>query len=158
VNEPDGPDRFFADYPDGLLVTIVRDPRQWLASYLRHMDDENSDGSVNLWMLSAEASLRAYETRPDRVVVLLFEDLVHKTEAVMRMLCDRMTLEFRAELLEPTFNGMPVPSDSSHKPSLGIDHQVTERHHEALEPEQLEQVTKTAMPKFEEIRDRFRVR
>ena len=87
--------------------------------------------------------------------MLLFEDLVHRTESVMRMLCERMGLPFSEVLLEPTYNSMPVPSDSSHVPATGIDRSVTERYRETLRPEQLEIVTYKAMPRFQEIRDRF---
>jgi hypothetical protein len=152
---PDGPDRFFADYPDGLLVTIVREPAGWLSSFSRHVDAAEGHAALELWMDSSRASARAHAARPDRVVVLLFEDLVHRTEAVMRLLCARMGLAYDEVLLEPTFNSMPVLSDSSHVLATGVDAQVTERHRQALSPEQADGVARTATPHYEELRQRF---
>jgi hypothetical protein len=155
IMEPDAADRFFADYPDGLLVTLVRDPGGWLSSFSRHMGLEDADTVLNSWIASADASLRAHAARPDRVVVLLFEDLVHRTGAVMRRLCERMNLSFSDVLLEPTYNSMPVLSGSTQVLATGIDRNVTERYRQTLTPEQLEIVTSKAMPRFREIRERF---
>ncbi|OFW16428.1 MAG: hypothetical protein A3F70_07690 [Acidobacteria bacterium RIFCSPLOWO2_12_FULL_67_14] len=155
IMEPGGAEPFFADYPDGLLVTIVREPGGWLSSYTRHMDVDDAEPALNAWLASADASVRAHAARPDQVVVLLFEDLVHRTESVMRMLCERMRLLFSEVLLEPTYNSMPVPSDSSHRPATGIDRGVTERYRETLTPEQMAIVTEQAMPRFRDIQARF---
>ncbi len=155
IMETDGTDRFFADYPDGLLVTIVREPGEWLSSYTRHMDADEAEPALDAWLASADASMRAHAARPDQVVVLLFEDLVHRTDSVMRMLCERMRLAFNEVLLEPTYNSMPVASDSSHRPATGIDRGVTERYRETLTPEQMAAVTEQAMPRFRDIQARF---
>ena len=155
ILEPDGADRFFAYYPYGLLVTLVRDPREWLSSFSRHKDMADAETALDYWIDSADASVRAHEARPDRVVVLLFEDLVHRTEAVMRMLCQRMELPFSDVLLQPTYNSMPVLSDSSHVLATGIDEQVTERYRLTLTPGQLEIVAEKASPRFRELQKRF---
>lgn len=157
IMEPDGPDRFFADYPDGLLVTLVREPRGWLSSFSRHVATAGTEEAIDLWVESANASRRAQAARPDRVIVLLFEDLVHRTEAVVRLLCERMGLSFSRVLLEPTFNSMPVLSDSSHVLTTGIDREVTERHLATLTSEQVERVARKATPHYEKIRERYRL-
>ena|GEM_PF-609857 len=146
---------FFGDYPDGLLVTIVREPGAWLASFSRHVGGGSVDELLDLWLESAQASVRAYSERPDRVVVLLFEDLVHNTAAVMRALAERMNIAFTDSLLEPTYNSMPVLSDSSHALATGIDPAVTGRHHETLSAADLDVVARKAAPAFREIRERF---
>jgi hypothetical protein len=155
IMEPDGPARFFADYPDGLLVSLVREPGAWLASYSRHVGTEEGQVTLDLWVQSTDASVRAKEARPDQVIVLLFEDLVHRTESVMRLLCARMDLAFSEVLLEPTYNSMPVLSDSSHVLTTHLDTQVTERHRDTLTAEQFDLVTRQATPHFIEIRKRF---
>jgi hypothetical protein len=146
---------FFGDYPDGLLVTIVREPGAWLASFSRHVGGGSVEELLDLWLESAQASLRAYHERPGQVVVLLFEDLVHKTAAVMRALAERMNIAFSDSLLEPTYNSMPVLSDSSHALATGIDPAVTGRHHDTLSAADLDVVARKAAPAFREIRDRF---
>lgn len=158
IIEPEGAERFFADYPDGLLVTLVREPAGWLASYSRHAEVEDADVALNVWTASTEASVRAHARWPDRVIVLVFGDLVHRTESVMRMLCERMNLRFTETLLEPTYNSMPVASDSSHRSTTGIDKGVTERYRETLQPEQMELVSQKATPRFREIHARFGLR
>jgi hypothetical protein len=146
---------FFGDYPDGLLVTIVREPGAWLASFSRHVGGGSADELLDLWLESAQASLRAHRERPDRVVVLVFEDLVHNTTAVMRALADRMNIAFDDSLLEPTYNSMPVLSDSSHELATGIDPAVTRRHHDTLSAADHDAVAHKAAPAFREIRERF---
>jgi len=147
-------ERFFVDYPDGILVTLVRDPAAWLSSF-SPMTALDPESAVAGWITSAEASLMAHAAHPQNVIVLLFEDLVHRTEAVMRLLCERMGLGFSDTLLQPTYNSMPVLSDSSHVRARGIDAAVTERHRETLTPEQREIVERNAMPRHASIRERF---
>jgi hypothetical protein len=148
-------DGFFEDYPDGLLVTIVREPGAWLSSFSRHVGGGSAEELLDLWLESAQASLRAHEERPDQVVVLVFEDLVHNTAAVMRALAARMNIPFTDSLLEPTYNSMPVLSDSSHVLATGIDPAVTGRHHETVSAADLDVVARRAAPAFRDIRDRF---
>jgi hypothetical protein len=153
--EPGEMARFFADYPDGLLVTLVREPGAWLSSFGRHVGLEDPNEALSHWTASADASVRAHAARPDRVIVLLFEDLVHRTEAVMRLLCERMSIAFSDVLLEPTYNSMPVLSDSSHELTTGIDPDVTSRHREVLSTSELDLVARTATPRYLEIGRRF---
>jgi len=150
-------DRFFADYPDGLVVTLVREPGAWLSSFGRHVGIDDPDEALSHWIESADASVRAHVARPDHVIVLLFEDLVLQTEAVMRRLCARMNIAFNELLLEPTYNSMPVLSDSSHALATGIDPDVTSRHREALSASELDLVARTATPRYREIAERFAV-
>lgn len=147
-----GPGLFFADYPDGLLVTIIREPSTWLASYRKHIPAHDTDKALRYWRESLDAGLRAAAAFPERVEVLLFEDLVHRTEAVMRRLCDRMGIAFHTSMLEPTYNSIPVPSDSSHVTSYGIDPLVTERMRASDVPGAVADVC----ARYEEIKPLFR--
>jgi hypothetical protein len=53
-------ERFFGAYPDGLLVSIVRDPRGWYASARRHRKYyADLEQSIGLWRASTEAALEA---------------------------------------------------------------------------------------------------
>jgi len=145
-----GPDVFFTDYPDGMLVSIVREPSAWLSSYQRHIPAHSTEKALRLWTESVEMGLRAHTERPDRVIVLLFRDLVHHTERVMRYLCERMDIPFDRSLLTPTFNSIAVRSDSSHTPTFGIDPLVDERHRQsgvATDP-----LIERAAARYEEIR------
>jgi hypothetical protein len=106
--------RFFCDYPDGWLVTIVREPRGWYASSSRHRPEYlDLEAALDLWRGSATAAIEARERFGDRVVVLTYEQLVHDTEGTMRALAERFMLTWDPILLVPTFNGRPVRANSS---------------------------------------------
>jgi hypothetical protein len=151
-----GVERFFSDYPDGLLVTIIREPSAWLASYRKHIPSHDTAKALRIWGDSLDAGLRAAASHQGRVEVLLFHDLVHRTEVVMRRLCQRMGIAFETTMLTPTYNSMPVPSDSSHVTSLGIDPLVTERHRMAATdvPESAPGLA-DACERYEEVAPRF---
>ena len=60
--ELDRVERFFAAYPDGLLVSIVRDPRGWYASARRHRKYyADLEEALGLWRASTESALEAAE-------------------------------------------------------------------------------------------------
>jgi hypothetical protein len=59
--------------------------------------------------------LRNKEKYGDRVCILTFEDLVGKTEAVMRYLADLLKISFDDGLLIPTFNKFPIKANTSFK-------------------------------------------
>jgi hypothetical protein len=107
-------DGFFSVYPDGWLVSIVRDPRGWYESARLYKDSyEDVDAALAEWRASTEAAIAAKEARPDRVAVLSYEQLVQEPERVMRALAERLGLTWSPVLLEPTFNGRPIRADSS---------------------------------------------
>jgi hypothetical protein len=107
-------ERFFDDYPDGTLVTSVRKPGGWYASFRAdRRGHDDVEGALGLWRRSAMAALEAHERRPERVVVVLYEDLVRDSEATMRRIADRIGITMSPALLVPTFNGRPIAANSS---------------------------------------------
>jgi hypothetical protein len=112
--ELDRVERFLAAYPDGLLVSIVRDPRGWYASARRHRKYyADLEQSLGLWRASTESALEAAERHGDRVVVLTYEALLDDPEAAMSTLAARIGIETAPELLVPTFNSRPIRANSS---------------------------------------------
>ena len=112
--ELDRVERFFAAYPDGLLVSIVRDPRGWYASARRHRKYyADLEQSLGLWRASTESALEAAERHGDRVVVLTYEALLEDPEAAMSALAARVGIEPTPDLLVPTFNSRPIRANSS---------------------------------------------
>ena len=112
--ELDRVERFFAAYPDGLLVSIVRDPRGWYASARRHRKYyADLEQSLGLWRASTESALEAAERHGDRVVVLTYEALLEDPEAAMSALAARIGIEQTPDLLVPTFNSRPIRANSS---------------------------------------------
>jgi hypothetical protein len=107
-------ERFFRDYPDGRLVTIVREPRAWFASASRHRAQyEELEPAMKLWRASAAAAVDARERYGDRAILLTYEQLVQDTEGTMRRVAGQAGLAWDPILLVPTFNSRPVRANSS---------------------------------------------
>ena len=106
---------FFEVYPDGRLLSIVRDPRNWYPSAVKHRSNVYGDirKSIDLWKTSTEAALRNKKKYGERVSIVRFEDLVSKTEAVMFYMADFLKINFDDILLVPTFNKSPIRANTS---------------------------------------------
>jgi hypothetical protein len=110
---------FFEVYSDGRLISIVRDPKNWLPSALRHNEhikrDKYTDMNLALsqWRESATATLRNKKKYGERVCIIRFEDLIGKTESVMRSLAESLDIAFDHSLLMPTFNRCPIKANTS---------------------------------------------
>ena len=107
--EAENRDRFFAAYPDGTLIAIVREPQAWWASASRYSPRRfpDAESALALWRESAEAAL------DERVVAVTYERLVGQTEAVMAALAERIGISMSPALLQPTFNGRPIRANSA---------------------------------------------
>ena len=106
---------FFEIYPDGRLISIIRDPKNWYPSAIRHKPRicRGIQDGVDLWKKSAKAMLRNKKRYGDRVCILTFEDLITKTKAVMFYLADFLEIRFEDILLIPTFNKYPIRANTS---------------------------------------------
>jgi hypothetical protein len=107
-------EQFFSAYPDGTLISIVRDPHAWFESASAYQPKNYGDveGALGLWRRSTEAALGASE-RFDRVVLLTYEQLVLEPEQTMRRVAGRIGITMTPQLLTPTFNGMPIRANSA---------------------------------------------
>jgi hypothetical protein len=107
-------ERFFAVYPDGRLVAVVRDPQSWYVSARRHGQEyRDLAAAMALWKASTQATLDSQARYGSAVYVLAFKDLLSDTEGTMWRLATYLGLDFPATLLKPTFNGRPIKADSS---------------------------------------------
>ena len=106
---------FFKIYPDGRLISIIRDPKNWYPSAIRHKPRicRGIRDGMNLWKKNAQAALRNKDRYGDQVCVLTFEDLISKTESLMRYLAKFLDIKFEDILLEPTFNKYPIRANTS---------------------------------------------
>ena len=111
----DNMESFFEVYPDGRLLSIVRDPKNWYPSAVRHRSNVYGDirKSIDLWKTSTKAALRNKEKYRERVCIVRFEDLVSKTESVMSYMADFLGINFDNILLIPTFNKCPIRANTS---------------------------------------------
>ncbi len=122
---------FFKAYPDGRLISVVRDPKNWFPSASRHRFDKYGDIStaLNQWNESAHSMVRNKKTYGDRVCIINFDDLVQRTESVMRYLAEFLEIQFDDILLTPTFNKIPIKPNTSFKlENPGITTQALERY------------------------------
>jgi hypothetical protein len=145
-------ERFFAAYPDGLLISIVRDPRAWYLSAARHWPRQYADVEValGLWRRSAEAAVAARERFGERVVVLTYERLVLETEAVMREVAARVGISMLPVLLEPTFNGRPIRANSSDAVErFGILRERVDAYRDALDADTVDRIEELAGDLYE---------
>jgi hypothetical protein len=111
----DSMEAFFEIYPDGRLISVVRDPKNWFPSAARHDPLKYGDirRALSLWCNSARAMIRNKNNFGERVCLLRFEDLVSNTELVMHHLADFLGIQFDRILLTPTFNRFPIRANTS---------------------------------------------
>jgi Sulfotransferase family len=101
-------------YPDGRLISVVRDPASWVVSAARRNKRYQDRGvATALWRDSVESALALKEESPAAVAIVPFEALVADTERAMRALADFLEIEFTDELLAPTLNSLPTKANSS---------------------------------------------
>jgi hypothetical protein len=131
---------FFEIYPDGRLISIIRDPKNWYPSAIRHKPKicRGIRDGVDLWKKNARAMLRNKDRYGDRVCILTFEDLITRTKSVMRYLAEFLEIRFEDILLEPTFNKYPIRANTSFEAEKnGIIKSTLERY-KTLTQEELE--------------------
>lgn len=126
--------RFLADYPDGRIVAVHRDPRAWYASAHRFKDKYSDfEEALALWRRGTQETLTARRERPEQVFVLTYEALVQEPERVMRTLADWLRIAWHPILLRPTFNRQATVANSSHGAGdIGIRAESLERWRETL--------------------------
>jgi hypothetical protein len=95
----------------------VRHPGGWYASAIQHKYDQygSSERILDFWMRSTRAILAAKAKLGDRLILIDFETLVAAPAACMKRVCRRTGLAWHPTLTEPTFNGMPVKSNSHYE-------------------------------------------
>jgi hypothetical protein len=133
----DGLDKFFELYPDGRLISILRDPLSWYTSAQGRDPDADTSGQLEIWKRSAREMLEAGRRFGDRVFVIRFDELLLDTGATMRRLAEFLDIEFVPELTVPTFNGYPVGANSSYSERrTGVVTDPVERYKKVLSEEQ----------------------
>jgi hypothetical protein len=135
----EGLEQFFGIYPDGRLISILRDPLSWFTSAQGRDPEAEPGGLLELWKRSAREMLEADRRYGERVCVVRFDELVLDTAATMRRLADWLGIEFDARLAVPTFNGYPVGPNSSYETrETGVLAEPVERYKRLLSDEQQE--------------------
>jgi hypothetical protein len=144
----------FEVYPEGRLISIVRDPKNWYPSAVRHEPVKygNIRNALGLWHASTQAMIRNKENFGDRLCIIKFEDLVTKTEPVMRHLAHFLGIQFDEILLTPTFNKSPIRANTSFKfEEAGIILHTVLTRYKTLKKEELEIINEMTEEEYQKI-------
>lgn len=109
--------RFFRAYPDGYLISVLRDPLSWYASARRHWPSESIEQILDRWLRSAAAMVENHRTHPQKVLILRFEDLIRCTSETMKVVARFIGVGYEPILTTPTFNSQPIEANSSYEVS-----------------------------------------
>ena len=125
--------KFFQDYPDGRLVSIMRDPADWFVSRRAHTKEgEVRYGEIEeemaVWNRMAE-NISTYEsTYGERFLLLSFKELVTDREGTIRRVCEWCGIDFDLCLLDQTFDGKQInPNTNFRDPPGQLTDAVLER-------------------------------
>jgi Sulfotransferase family len=145
--------RMFDAYPDGRVISLVREPRAWYASASRHREKyKDLETSIALWRRSAEAAIHARARYGERVVVLTYEELIEETEAAMGRLAEKLGIAMLPILLVPTFNGLPIlPNSSDAVQDYGIRPERARAYRDVLDPGTIARIDDLAGDLYEQV-------
>ena len=146
--------QFFDIYPDGKLISLIRDPQSWYIS--AQGLDRNQYGDIEvamrLWKESAQATIRNRQRYSHHVRIIKFESLLGKTEAVMRSLASYLNITFDNILLTPTFNRLPIKANSSYPVQThGIVRDPLSRHKKILNEAEIDIIDRMARETYESV-------
>jgi len=144
--------KFFSVYPEGRLISVLRNPHSWYAS--QHNNPKKSTRrtlaeEIKNWSRNAEAICKNKRIYADRCLVVKFEDLILNTEQSLRVIANYLGIKFEPVLLIPTFNSHIVAANSSfdvNTPGI-IRDSVCRR--SVLTPEEITYITKVAEPLYQ---------
>jgi hypothetical protein len=137
----EGLGRFTSIYPDGRLISILRDPMSWFTSAQGRDPEADPATLLEVWKRSAREMLEAQSRLGERFYAVRFEDLVLDTAGAMERLAEWLEIDFDERLAVPTFNGYPVGPNSSFETSeTGVVTEPVERYKRVLSPEQQAQI------------------
>jgi hypothetical protein len=141
-------------YPDGRVVSIVRDPWSWYASARRWEPRwRDRERALDDWCTTAEGTLRwRRHNHKSRFRMIRFELLLTETEEAARRLASWLGIEFRPELLEPTFNGRPIRANTSFADvDTGISTRPLDRARSELGPDDVAYIEERAGALYERL-------
>jgi hypothetical protein len=149
-------ENFYKIYPDGKLISIVRDPKNWFPSASRHRRKDYGDISkaLNQWKASVNAMIKNKERWEENVCIIRFEDLIAKTETVMQYLSNFLNIEFDDILLKPTFNRSLISANTSFELEKSKIIESTLNRYKSLRPEQLKTIDLMTSDLYQTILDK----
>jgi hypothetical protein len=147
-----GLDRYFEIYPEGRLISVIRDPLSWYTSAQGRDPDAAVEPLLELWKRSATEMLEAKKRFGEQSCIVRFDELLLDTPATMRTLAGFLGIEYSDVLATPTFNGYPVGANSSYSMSqTGVGTDPVDRYKELLDEAQQERIRSECEELYEEV-------
>jgi len=145
-------EKFFQLYPEGRLISILRDPLSWYSSAQGRDPEAEVGPLLEHWKRSAEEMVDAKRRYEERVCIVRFDELVLDTPATMRRLATFLEIDFVPELTAPTFNGYPVGANSSYEVvTTGVVTDPVSRYEQLLPDEQQDVVRRECGRLYEQV-------
>jgi hypothetical protein len=143
--------RFFRDYPDGRLLSSVRDPRSWFVSLRGKQPGLTPDKAMPRWIRSAEQAIQNRRRFGERVRLVSFETLLEDTPGTMARVADWLDLAWDDVLTRPSFQGFDIRANSSWKVErAGVLDAPLQRARE-LAPQDLASIEQSCLELYEEV-------
>jgi hypothetical protein len=146
---------FFEIYPKGRIISVIRDPKNWYPSAVRHNQKSKKYSDINKalqqWRDSARAMVRNKDRWGDQVGILKFEDLVTHTESIMRQLAEFLGINFEKILLFPTFNKHLINANTSFESSQSGILKSTVTRYNTLSEKELQTITQETAEDYEKV-------
>ena len=146
-------EKFFRDYSDGLMITLVRNPLSWYASSKVHR--LNADPNFNcleletIWMQSLQRSLELKQKYPNQVLLLTYEQVVGAPEEVMTFISNVLGIDYDPILTKPTYAGYELyPNSSFDVAEKGVVDRTQVRI-DSLTKEEFSQISKVMLPSYD---------
>ena len=120
ATQPESMESFLGIYPEGKLISLIRKPEDWFAC-AHSLEPEiygDVSKSIRCWQKSVRAVMEVNRKFGDRVCLIRFEDLMGRTETVMRFVSEFLEISFEDILLTPTFNSIPLQPAKSPKADI----------------------------------------
>ena len=133
--EPESVARFRNDYPDGWLVSIIREPLGWYQSVKQRMIDypdrrtkryakdltpyAGFSEAQTAYLANVKSIQENARLFGERFILVDYDRLLADTEKTMRRLAEQIGISWHPSLLQQTFNGMPIKPNSSFESGPG---------------------------------------
>jgi len=111
----DSIERFFNDYPNGRLISCIRDPGSWYASIHRKRPELTVEQAIPRWIESTKAAFRNKNRYSDQVHLVNFDTLLKDTKGTIGGVANWLNIEKTEILNQPTFQTLDIRANSSWK-------------------------------------------
>jgi len=99
------------DFPNAHIVHVVRNPLSAYSDTKKRPFPLPFEQYIMSWNLYHHLLLMQQSQNPDRITIVRYEDIIGDTEKTLRMICERIGLEFSDTLLYPSFNGLDITNN-----------------------------------------------